>query len=236
MKYRFTDTEIKKLLKNIVVLVDTKEQQNDWITDYFKKHKINFKSQNLKEGDYSAFIKKNEETEKILASIGIHRDLYFTDDILIERKAHLDELAGNLSTKKEIVEHGKIIRKEVRERERFKFELTRIRNCAAKLFLFVEDPDGHRNIRKGNYRSEYTPKSFMGSLKSAEAEFTFTTHYLNKLVMGSEIYLTIYYEIRNMFKKGLVVKQKRNRIPWCYGIQTVPPTTSKTPAPPPRQK
>jgi hypothetical protein len=207
MIYRFTDTEIKKLLKNIVILVDTKEQENFHITDYFTKHKRKYKCKNLGEGDYSAYIAYNVETSKILESVGVHRDLYFTNEILIERKGHLDEVAGNLSTRKAKYDSfGNQIISENRERERFKFELTRIRNCNATLFLFIEDKNGNENIRKGNYRSEYSPEAFLGSLKSFEAEFKFAYKFLDKAVMGSEIFFTIYYHIRDSLKAGTIDK------------------------------
>lgn len=209
MIVRFTDTEIKKLLGNIVILVDTKEQVNGHITDYFTKKKIKYKNQNLKEGDYSAYIEYNQDTKKILESVGINRNLYFTDEILIERKASLDELAGNLSSRKaKYGQDGREIRSEKRERERFKFELTRIRLCNAALYLFIEDPNGAENIRLKNYISDYSPESFLGSLQSIQSEFKCPYKFFSKKVMGSEIYHTIYYAIRDVLKKGEFKKIK----------------------------
>jgi hypothetical protein len=203
MLYRFTDTEIKKLLKNIVILVDKREQNNFHILEYFKKHKRKYKEQSLKEGDYSAYISYNDETSKILNSVGIYRDLYMTNEILIERKGSLDEVAGNLCSRSaKFDSFGNQIIAENRERERFKFELTRIRNCNATLFLFIEDKNGNENLRKRNYRSEYTPEAFLGSLKSFEAEFKFSYKFLDKAVMGSEIFFTIYYATRDLLKSG----------------------------------
>ena len=78
--YRFTDTEIKKLLKeNFMIIYDTREQvnKNQHILDYFDKKKINYKRQVINEGDYTAIITK-------CPSMGIHRDLYFP--VGVERK------------------------------------------------------------------------------------------------------------------------------------------------------
>jgi len=203
MIYRFTDTEIKKLLKNIVILVDKREQSNFHILEYFKKHKRKYKEQSLKEGDYSGYIAYNAETSKILDSIGIHRDLYMTDEVLIERKGSLDEVAGNLCNRNaKFDSFGNQIISENKERERFKFELTRIRLCNAKLFLFIEDKNGDENLRRGKYRSEYTPEAFLGSLTSFEMEFDFSCKFLSKDVMGSEIFFKIYYAIRDFLKSG----------------------------------
>jgi hypothetical protein len=213
MLYRFTDTEINKLLKNIVILVDKREQNNIHILEYFKKHKRKYKDQSLKEGDYSAYIAYNEETSKILNSVGVYRDLYMTNEILIERKGSLDEVAGNLCSRNAKYDaFGNQIIAENKERERFKFELTRIRNCNATLFLFIEDKNGNENIRTGNYRSEYTPEAFLGSLKSFEAEFKFAYKFLDKSLMGSEIFFTIYYHIRDILKAGQVDKFQAGEI------------------------
>ena len=36
MQYKFKDSEIGRILRNLVVLVDTREQANDHIIQYFK--------------------------------------------------------------------------------------------------------------------------------------------------------------------------------------------------------
>lgn len=203
MLLKFTDTEIKKLLKNIVILVDTKEQRNEHVIEYFTRHKRKYKRQSLKEADYSAYIEYNAETSKILESVGVHRNLYMTDVVLIERKGSLDEVAGNLCNRSAKYDSfGNEIVAENKERERFRFELTRMRLCNARCFLFIEDNNGDVNLRNGIYRSQYKPESFLASLKSFEMEFNFSCKFIGKNVMGSEIFYTIYYAIRDFFKKG----------------------------------
>ena len=43
-KYKFTDKEMEELISSIIILVDTREQKNSHITDYFNRKKINYKS------------------------------------------------------------------------------------------------------------------------------------------------------------------------------------------------
>lgn len=44
MYYKFTDTEIKKLLKeNFMILYDTREQKNQHVLNYFDEKKLNIK-------------------------------------------------------------------------------------------------------------------------------------------------------------------------------------------------
>ena len=49
MKYRYTEAERKKLLENLVVQVDSREQENKHITDFFTAKKIKFEKKSLKE-------------------------------------------------------------------------------------------------------------------------------------------------------------------------------------------
>ena len=67
----------------MTIIIDTKEQINQHITNYFHLHHIPFLVQKLDIGDYSAFIPQNVE-------LGIYRDTYFP--LVIERKNGMDEL------------------------------------------------------------------------------------------------------------------------------------------------
>jgi hypothetical protein len=40
LKYHYTDTEVKKLLSTAIVLIDSREQVNAHITDYFAKQNL----------------------------------------------------------------------------------------------------------------------------------------------------------------------------------------------------
>ena len=48
--YRYTKTERKELLDSLVVLVDTREQANLNIIDYFNEKNINYKNKKLDAG------------------------------------------------------------------------------------------------------------------------------------------------------------------------------------------
>ena len=83
-QYKYTDKEIKTLMRDLVVLVDTRERQNSHILDYFTKNHIAYERTALNYGDYSFYIPA--------AAAG--KDIYFHRDIVIERKASLEELSG----------------------------------------------------------------------------------------------------------------------------------------------
>ena len=44
MRYRYTDKEMKKILDNMVVIVDSREQNNSHIIDFFNKKNIPYKT------------------------------------------------------------------------------------------------------------------------------------------------------------------------------------------------
>lgn len=188
MRYRsLTDTELNKVLKHMVIIHAGNEQENSHITDYFDKKKIRYKKTQISEGDYSAYIECNDETSTIL---GITKDLYFTDVIAIERKACIDELCNNLKSTG------------TKERERFEFELTRLKLNTENKFLLIEDKDGEENIRKRNYRSKFEPQALYNSLKSFEARYKCPIAFKSKEISPKWIYSTIKSHVREELKRG----------------------------------
>lgn len=183
MNFKFTETEIKKLLKeNLVILYDTREQVNNHILEYFDTKKINYKKQKIDEGDYTAIITK-------CPKMGIHRDLYFP--IGVERKNSVDELAGNLAEETDTRDDLRLTR-----------ELRRAKEKGIKIFLVIEDENGRKNIKTGNYRSQYLPKSFMARLRSLQDQFLNGTAFINKNDSGEEIFGILNYAVRNFLKEG----------------------------------
>ena len=135
-RYRYTDTEIKSILKTVIVLTDTREQKNDHILTGLDNLKIAHKPMALSCGDYSAMLPANPD-------MGIPRDIFFDNDIIIERKANLSELAGNFG----------------KHRERFKDEM--IRSGTAKKYLLIEQGGGYAAILNGQYHTQLSAKSFL---------------------------------------------------------------------------
>lgn len=181
--YKLTDTEIKKLLsENLMIIYDTREQQNLHVLDYFDKKNIKYKKQKIDEGDYAAIITKRPE-------MGIHRDLYFK--VAVERKNSVDELAGNLAEESDTRDDIRLIR-----------ELRRAKEKGIKMFLVIEDENGKRNIKAGNYRSQYKPVSFMARLRSLQDLYLNGTSFINCNDTGEEIFGILYYGVRNFLKEG----------------------------------
>ena len=56
MMYKFNQKEIKKILDSLVIIVDTRENANSHIIDFFNKKKIPYSIEKLPFGDYSCKI------------------------------------------------------------------------------------------------------------------------------------------------------------------------------------
>lgn len=171
LKFEFSKSGIKKILEeNIVIIADSREQKNQHILNYFDEKNINYEIKKLDEGDYTVKLKARPE-------LGIMKDCYLP--VMIEKKNSVDELAGS-----------------IKDRTRFSSEFLRASKHNTKIYLLVEQGNGYEDILNHNFRSQFDPKALMGSLKSFEVRFNFTTTFLDKKLSGDWIYRTLYYYLR----------------------------------------
>lgn len=172
--YKYTDKEIKELVKSMVILVDTREQQAEHITRWLDTNKIVWESKKLEAGDYSCYL-------PAAPSMGIHRNIYFTDIVAIERKASLNELSSNLTS----------------DRNRIEDEFLRAKG---KIYLLIENAD-YSYLVEHKYMGKYNPKAFIATLSTFEARYGIQTVYmLNSLYSASFIYNTLAYHVRHYLK------------------------------------
>lgn len=209
MRYRFTEKEIREILGKIVVLVDTREKANDHITNWMIAHKIPYKIQKVDYGDYSCYLPEGSFK-------GQARDIYFTNDIAVERKFCIDELAMNLKSKKENLNEinkeiidvlGKSYLEKVLRSDylRIKQELCNMNKYNIQFFIYIEDNLFHKHIREGKYRSQYDPQALYARIKGLESEFNTKIVPIAKEYIASEIYATLKMGVRNvLIHKGLM--------------------------------
>lgn len=174
-RYKFTEEEQKKIIGSMVILVDTREKRNEHIIEYFDKHKINYVGKTMTAGDYSFYIEANEE-------LAIPRPIYFDKSIFIERKANLEELAGNLTA----------------HRTRFEEEFSL--NPNTKKYLLIENAN-YSDLVNGNYDSKYNSKAYLGSLHSFNHRYNLQITFMpdNRY---SAIYIlgTFQYYLKNLIR------------------------------------
>lgn len=169
----FKKTEVDKILKNAVILVDTREQENRHILEYFDKKKINYRIEKLNYADYSICLPKSEYLDK---------EVYLNNVISIERKGSLEELSGNFT----------------KDRARLEEEFQRTKG---KLFLLIEGST-FEDIIEHNYKTNFNSNSFTGTLKAFEARYNFSTSFIkDKTKVGEFIYKTLIYQAREFLMK-----------------------------------
>lgn len=165
MKRYYTDKEYKQLIRNMVILCDTKDKQNTHIIGEFEKQKIQYKNQSLKTGDYSLMIKACPE-------LGFQYDTYFIDELCIERKNGLTELAGNIANR---TDDNRIFK-----------EFNRMINIE-RSYLIIEE-NCLDDIYSHNYQTEYNNDSYIRTLLTWQARNNMHIYFVKKENMARTIY------------------------------------------------
>ena len=160
------------------MLIDTREQVNQHIENYFNDNKINYRYQKLDFGDYSFEYDGNS----------------FEYQISVERKRDIDELSGNLTSGKKREDGTRDGR-----RERFVREHKRASQAGAKLIWLIED-DSIANVYDWMYRSQLRPNSYIASILSFYFEYDLNIHFVPSRLSGMHIANTLYYFLRNYLK------------------------------------
>lgn len=167
-------TDVDKMLKNAIILVDTREQENRHILEYFDKKKIAYRVEKLDYADYSIVVPPCKDI--------LDKEIYLNDVISIERKGSLEELSGNFT----------------KGRARLEEEFQR---SQGKIFLLIEGAT-FEDITDHNYKTNFNPNSYVGTLKAFEARYGFSTSFIkDKSKAGEFIYKTLVYQAREYLMK-----------------------------------
>ena len=191
MRYNFNQKEIKLILDNLTICVDSREKSNQHIIDFFNKKKIPYKVMKLPLGDYSIMSPKGSFE-------GQERDIYFTNDFVVERKASIDEICGNLKD----------------DAARLKKELAHLNKHDIEFYIFLEDENYELNLRNANYRSQYDAFTLMQRIyKGIEAEYNTMVIPVPKSCMGSKIYYFLQARVYNLLKhKGYILESEEEDV------------------------
>ena len=160
--------------EDYAILYDTREQ-DIFIPQILRKNGIQTIRRKLDTGDYAIQ----------------YRDGYIPP-VVVERKACLDELIGNMLDN----------RKDADGNNRFIRELERSKQQGLKVILLIEDENFYTSIIKGNYRNRINPNAAKGMIFSLESKYN-NLHivWMNKKEVPSYIHTVLYYELRQCLKK-----------------------------------
>ena len=128
------EAQLKEAIKNMTLIVDTRENENNHIMDYIRAKKINYVIRKLDAGDYSL--------ELPLRISGVPDVVSLEKRIVIERKHSIDEIATNLG----------------KDSERFEREIIRLKAAGTKCVLLLENFSFDRlygDVK--SYRSQMPP-------------------------------------------------------------------------------
>jgi ERCC4-type nuclease len=163
MKRHLNDSEVTAALKRMQIICDTRERENKHILDYLESRGIALITRRIKTGDYSAQLD----------------DLTIEDEVVIERKSGLDELANNVSN----------------DRQRFEDEFLRAKANGVKIFLLVENAEW-RDIADAKYRSKVNAHAFEATLCSWQVRFNITIMFTPRADAGRRLYEILWYFMR----------------------------------------
>ena len=160
---------------NFKIIIDTREKEIDYIIKAFEKHNIKYERRALPIGDYI-----------------IEGPSGYVPNVVIERKASIEEIISNLLDKSTVDENGN---------NRFTRELIRAKRANKKFILLIEDEKFYINLLTGNYRSKVNPKAAKGLIMSLQAKYpNLSIMPIDKKLVGSYIHSVLYYALREDLK------------------------------------
>ena len=166
--------EVKNALENIVLLVDTREQDTMAFRKRLKNIGFKFERQKLDFGDYSAKVVAESKT------------IDFSNDFAIERKMSLDELCACYC----------------KGRKRFKREFLRAKEKNAKLYLLIENADFDK-VYNGEYRSLMQPQALVASIIAWLARYNCQLLFCSAKLSGKIIREIIYREVKERLESDV---------------------------------
>jgi ERCC4-type nuclease len=166
--------EVSKALKNLTLIVDTREQDTDRLRRRIRQTGLSFVRQKLDFGDYSAKTTLDNGTEFDISS-----------SVSIERKMNLDELCACYC----------------KGRKRFIREFERAKSAGAKVYLLIENANWEKAYN-GSYRSKMSPQALTASLFAWLARYDCQIIFCKEETSGKIIREILYREMKERLENG----------------------------------
>lgn len=179
-------------MKGVTVLIDTREQVNEHITQSFQKMGIMFESRKLDYGDYSFMIDGKD----------------FSRSCVIERKADIDELYGNVTA----------------DRERIEKELDTISRNAVQCILLLENCGGwaylksfsltDEQMQKQNRKVKNIGATVYAALQSWRCgnRYDFQVEFIPTLNLSATKIIELFYYYYHNYKRSIAPRKDDNHV------------------------
>lgn len=169
---KYKEKEIKQIIDNIVIVIDTAEKNMpNHIARTLDKYNIKWERSNLDSGDYSAYVLPIDELN--------FEGIDFRNELVIERKNSNSEIITNLTKYK----------------TRFHKEFDR---TDAKIIIMIEDT--YKSAAHGDFKNNVTPKQYLGLLHTLSFDKDSPVVFIDKEVAALYIYNTFKYYLRHKLK------------------------------------
>lgn len=184
-----TGAEIIACLESMSVLVDTREQPSARAMRRYKRFNCPYSRHKLDYGDY---------TYNFTLPDG--KPLYDDPDavkpsVVIERKASLEELSGNLTEKRQS-KH-----KEQHVRNRFEAELKLARDNGASVYLLIEE-SALSDILNHRYDTRLNETAYFHTLTAYMARYDLKLIFCGASESGTVIKEILYRELKERLARG----------------------------------
>lgn len=166
--------EVSRALKNLTLIVDTREQDTDRLRRRIRQTGLSFVRQKLDFGDYSAKTTLDNDTEFDISG-----------SVSIERKMNLDELCNCYC----------------KGRKRFTREFERAKSAGAKVYLLIENANWEKAYN-GSYRSKMSPQALTASLFAWLARYNCQIIFCKEETSGKIIREILYREMKERLENG----------------------------------
>lgn len=166
--------EVQEALHNMVIQVDTREQDTPAFRARVKQFGCPIERVKLDYGDYTA---------RTVLPDG--RGFSLADKVTIERKMNLDELCQCYT----------------KGRDRFQREFQRAIKDGAKTILLVEQASWKQAF-EGNYRSQLSANALTASMLAWGERYNVHNYFCTPDVTGKLIYKILYYAMKERLERG----------------------------------
>ena len=160
--------EVEKSLNKMTLLVDTREHPGKALERRLAVCGLPSERQKLLAGDYSCKIERPDGSTQS-----------FADEIAIERKMNIDELAMCFGT----------------QRKRFTAEFERAAEAGVKIYLLVENASWE-SLYNHRYRSKMTPQALIASIDAFRVRYGMQLDFCKAETTGKRLKDILYREVK----------------------------------------